>query len=43
MTTQVAFPPLEDDPVRPAINTPTSATFKASDAKLYVPFATLSI
>ena len=43
MTTQVAFPALGDDPVRPAINTQTSATFKTSDAKLYVPFATLSI
>ena len=43
MTTQVAFPALGEDPVRPAINTQTSATFKTSDAKLYVPFATLSI
>ena len=43
MTTQVAFPALGDDPVRPTINTQTSATFKTSDAKLYVPFVTLSI
>ena len=31
-----------DNPARPAINAPTSATFKITDTKLYVPVVTLS-
>ena len=31
-----------DNPARPAINAPTSVTFKITDSKLYVPVVTLS-
>ena len=42
MTTQDAAPAQGDDLARPAINAPTGATFKISDAKLYIPVVTLS-
>ena len=42
ITTQAARAAERDNPARPAINAPTSATFKIPDRKLYVPVVTLS-
>ena len=40
--TTAAVPAQGDNPARPRINAPTSATFKIKDTKLYVPVVTLS-
>ena len=40
ITTQVAV--AAQGPARPAISTPTNATFKITHTKLYVPVVTLS-
>ena len=40
--THDAVPGQGDNPARPAINVPTNALFKTTDAKLYVPVFTLS-
>ena len=37
ITTQAAVLEQGDNPARPAINAPASATFKITDTKLYVP------
>ena len=42
ITTQIARAAQADNPARPAIHAPTSATFKIKDTKLYVPVVTLS-
>ena len=42
ITTQTARAPQGDNPARPAIHAPTSATFKITGTKLYVPVVTLS-
>ena len=42
ITTQTASTPQRDNPARPAINTPTNATFQITDTKLYIPVVTLS-
>ena len=42
ITKQTARAPQGDNPARPAIRAPTSATFKITDTKLYVPVVTLS-
>ena len=42
ITTQTARAAQGDNPARPAIGAPTSATFKITGAKLYVPVVTLS-
>ena len=41
ITTQTARAPQGDNPARPAIHAPTSATFKITGTKLYVPVVTL--
>ena len=41
-TTQTARAAQGDNPTRERIDAPTSATFKITDTKLYVPVATLS-
>ena len=42
ITTQLARVAQADNPARPAINTPTNATFQTTDTKLYVTVVTLS-
>ena len=42
ITTQTVKAPQGDNPARPAIYAPLSATFKIADTKLYVPVVTLS-
>ena len=42
ITTQAGRASQWDNQARPAINAPTSATFKITDTKLYVPVVTLS-
>ena len=42
ITTQTERETQGDNPARQAIRTPTSATFKITDTKLYVPVVTLS-
>ena len=42
ITTQAARAAQGHNAARPAINAPTSATFKITDTKLYVPVVTLS-
>ena len=42
ITKQTARAPQGDNPARPAIRAPTSATFKITDTKFYVPVVTLS-
>ena len=42
ITTQTAAAAQGDNPARERIDAPTSATFKITDTKLYVPVATLS-
>ena len=42
ITTQTARAAQGDNPARPAIGAPTSATFKITGTKLYVPVVTLS-
>ena len=43
ITTQAARASQGDNQARPAINAPTSATFKITDTKLYAPVVTLSV
>ena len=42
ITTQTAAAAQGDNPARERIDAPTSATFKITDTKLYVPVVTLS-
>ena len=42
ITTQTARASQGDNPARPTTHAPTSATFKITDTKLYVPIVTLS-
>ena len=43
ITTQAARVAQGHNAARPAINAPTSATFKITDTKLYAPVVTLSV
>ena len=42
ITTQTARTPQGDNPAGPSIHATTTATFKITDTKLYVPVVTLS-